>query len=783
MSKSDDRITFEVETSRVLEILSKEIYDSPLAMLRENVQNAYDAILMRTSLENTSLSTGRINIDISGQHIKIDDNGIGMTEEVLRKNFWKAGSSGKRGDLAMRAGVIGTFGIGAMANFGVCTSLRVETRAIASNETLISTAERDALSIARDCIALSRQEDDRTPGTKVEVTLDSQNVITVQRAREYLEPYVRYVPVPVYINGTLISQQPLHDLFLRRTRDFQSLGAMNVMLGDYHCTVEAFCDPNAVVACRVTNLNLAGEAVMGEVVLLQHSGQVMGLRNYFGLAPAPVSGFYSLGGLANLTILHPTAGREALSRDSISHLNSIIHMAEYAISEKLGATAYSDRSTSFMHYVVTNNKLEWASNITIEMQPTNENIRLADVPSKMAGKGYFYRGRDPKMIETFASEESPLLCVSQSNPRMGIHTRYLRDLLKVPEVPDTAKVTKAYDGPDLSYEEAVFLVRVATVLNDDYLLPNASLRFADITHKVTVLVERDGDNVHIYIARGMSAIQPILKCYRTAPEVFTGFVKDFVRGYLYKKVADFVPSSTRQGADALFKLLQRNRELYRYEQSELGELEPLLADYLSGNKNLGEVIRAGRTLTRPQSVRVQKSDVGQVEQQMPDIVSAPAPEESLDAAANRYDAAPAIMRPDLECTAKILVASQHYPQLNGCKLFLGLSEKAMKREGEFFRFPHITKVIWAGHRVVYIFNHSSGGLSLYYDIELKQPLQTPDAAGTAVASTTLLTKNRIFIPVPDQLVPEFMIAEGAKEFYVRFDVVVASTVSETTCER
>jgi molecular chaperone HtpG len=351
--------------------------------------------------------------------------------------------------------------------------------------------------------------------------------------------------------------------------------------------------------------------------------------------------------------------------------------------------------------------------------------------------------------------------------------------LKFPEVPDRATITKTYEGPSLSFEEAAFVVRVSTVLSDDYLMANATVRFAEITHGVTVLVERNGDTVTINIAKGMGPIQPILNCYRTAPEVFSGFVKDFVRGHLYKKIAEFVPSSTRQGADALFKLLQRNRELYRYEQSELGELEPLLADYLAGDMNLGEVIRAARTHSRPQSVLVQKTDVGQLEQQMPDVVSSPAPDASSDSNLNRFDASPAIMRPDLECPAKILVANQKYPQLNGCELFLGLSDRAMKREGEFFRFPHTTKVIWAGHRVVYIFNHASGGLALYYDIELKEPLQTPDAAGTAMPSTTLFTKNRIFIPVPDQLIQEFRIAEGAKEFYVRFDVVVASTVSET----
>lgn len=776
---SEDRITFEVETSRVLEILSREIYDSPLALLRENVQNAYDAILMRASLEGSSLSEGKITVDLSGQEIVIEDNGIGMTEDVLRRNFWKAGSSGKRGDLAMRAGVIGTFGIGAMANFGVCTSLRVETRAVGSDETLISSAERDALSIAKDCIVLNRQRDDRKPGTRLTVSLDPQNVITVEKARSYLDPYVRYLPVPVHVNGAVISQQSLHERYLRRTQAFQSLGTMNVKRGDYRCTAEAFCDSNAVAACRITNLSLAGEAVMGEVVLLQGSGQLMGLRNYFGLAPAPVGGNYDLGGVANLTILCPTAGREALSRESISHLSSVIQMAEYAISDKMAATPHADRSNSFMNYVLNNNKLEWVSNVTIEMQPAGENIRLADIPARTGGKGHFYMGRDPHMIETFATPESPLLCVGQSNPRKGIHTRYLREVAKVPEVPDRATITTIYEGPSLSFEEAAFLVRVATVLSDDYLLPNATIRFAEITHGVSVLVERDGDSVHIYLARSMGAITPILNCYRTAPEVFSGFVKDFVRGHLYKKVAEFVPSSTRQGADALFKLLQRNRELYRYEQSELGELEPLLADYLSGNKNLGEVIRAARTHGRPQSVRLQKADVGQLEQQMPDVVSSPPPDASPESSLGSFDPAPAVMRPDLECASKILVANQKYPQLNGCELFLGLSDKAMKREGEFFRFPHTTKVIWAGHRVVYIFNHASGGLALYYDIELKEPLQTPDAAGTALPSTTLFTKNRIFIPVPDQLVPEFRIAEGAKEFYVRFDVVVASPVTES----
>ena len=236
-----------------------------------------------------------------------------MNEETLRTTFWKAGSSGKRTELAKRSGVIGTFGIGAMANFGVATMLRVETKYVDGVTTLISTAQRDTLSIAHDCILLDRAEDSREPGTIVSVTLDSNNLFTVAQAIKYLGPYVQYLPVPVHVNEQLISQKPLEDNYFRRTKEFRSLPPMKMQSGVFKSTVDPFVDSNGVVACRVRDITMDGQAVQGQVVLLQGSGQLMGLRNFFGLAPAPVGGSFQLGGIADLTILHPTAGREALA--------------------------------------------------------------------------------------------------------------------------------------------------------------------------------------------------------------------------------------------------------------------------------------------------------------------------------------------------------------------------------------------------------------------------------------------------------------------------------------
>src|SRR5437762_10819394 len=140
---------------------------------------------MRCTAQGLRIADCRIEINIEKGRLTVRHDGIGMTDEVLKNNFWRAGSSGKKSELAQRSGVIGTFGIGAMANFGVCNALRVETRNIDSSVTLISSAKRADLRIAHDCIDLSRVEDSHQPGTTVTADLDPSFAITEESARQY----------------------------------------------------------------------------------------------------------------------------------------------------------------------------------------------------------------------------------------------------------------------------------------------------------------------------------------------------------------------------------------------------------------------------------------------------------------------------------------------------------------------------------------------------------------------------------------------------------------------
>jgi molecular chaperone HtpG len=768
-------IVFQVETTRILQILAKEIYDSPLALLRENLQNAYDAIRMRFAPNGTLMDGGRIDICIDGNQISITDNGIGMTEEVLRENFWKAGSSGKRSIEAHRAGVVGSFGIGAMANFGVCTRLLVETRNATEALVLRSVAERDTLKIAEECISLEKAEIDREIGTTVSATLDNEHPINPDQALNYLKSYVELLQVPVFLNGNLISQKSIESKLPIDGRTFSELGILN--LKDNLCSgiFDVRIDINGRVLIFVTDITLGGNPVEGSIGLVQNGGQLMGLRSYFGLAPIPVIGSYQLGGFANLSFLQPTAGREALSRESIEQVTHLINLAEKAASELISTTSGADKNNAFLQWLTSHGRYDLANMVSIHALPEAEDIPLGQIKSYTGFRiTHYYTGNDPHILSTFASEGTCLLRVAQSNPRRQIHLYFLTNILKIAAVPDSAQVTKTYKGSDLTIREASILLRIGAILRDDYLISDVELVLADISHGVTIFPQKNNEQLTIYLARSSTLLPPLLEFYDKAYELFTQFMKDFVRVHIYPRIQQFVPSSTRDGVDALRKMLQRNRELYSYDETGFGDLEGILGEYLSGNASFVQVLHDARTRVKPQSQSVSRDQVGSVETEVPGIAESPIT--PSDEAGQEMLPSPPIIRDSISSDMKILITNEKYPSLNNFTMLLGLSDRLMRTEAEFFRTPHTTRILWGGHRVVYIFTEATGRLSLYYDIELREPIEPTKAGGGMFPTTTLITQKRIFIPVPDMLTDEFKIATGSKQFFVRFDILSSDVI-------
>lgn len=762
-----ERIAFDVQTDRILQILASEIYDSPKAFLRENVQNGYDAILMRCTEQSLAIADRRIEVIVEQGRLTVRDDGIGMTEDVLKNNFWKAGSSGKKSELAQRSGVIGTFGIGAMANFGVCLALQVETRHIGSETTLISSAKRADLRIAQDCIDLERVADARPPGTTIRAELDPSFVIDEASASEYLSQYVRFLPVPVLVNGRLISQQRFESAVAETATGFRPLSSRAVSGGGFSGTLRTFINPQARVLARLDGISLNGNPLTGEAVFVQQGGQTLGYRNHFGLAPIPVSSVYGLGGFVNLDILQPTAGREALSRESIQQVANLVAVIEDEGSKDLAETAEADQNQQFQQYALSRGLIGLAKNVTITVRPSGVEVPLGRVKDYEPAKPkHFYAGRELTILQRFASERANLFHVSQANPRRNLQLQYLREIAKIEEVPEKAIVDRI-PAAQLTLDEAMFLVRLRGILVDDYFLSEVDAGLAIISHGVAFHVEQKDRILEILIARDMPALRMVVESYRAAREVFHQFVVDFVREHLYQYIRDHVPSSTRQGRDALYRRLKENEELFRYEQSDFGDVETLLADYLAGKTDLEQVLKSSGGRGSGQRQEVRREQVGAVEEELPGII------ESAGAVPpqNEYEAVPPILRPEMVSVMKVLTVAAQHSKLNGFQMFLALSDRLAKTEGEFLRLPHTTKVMWGSHRVIYIFTDATGQLSLYYDIKLREPLETQTTGGAMFPTTTIVTKDRIYIPVPRVLEPAFRITDRAKEFYVRFDTI------------
>ena len=87
------------------------------------------------------------------------------------------------------------------------------------------------------------------------------------------------------------------------------------------------------------------------------------------------------------------------------------------------------------------------------------------------------------------------------------------------------------------------------------------------------------------------------------------------------------------------------------------------------------------------------------------------------------------------------------------------------------KLPHRTSVVWGGQRALFIFEHQSGQIGLYYDIQTVEPIAA-ESGGGAFETCTIVMKNRIFIPVPPAIQVGFLPKAGErKRVEVKYDIL------------
>lgn len=137
---------FQAESKKLLDLMINSIYTNKEIFLRELLSNASDAIdkLYYRSLTDDSIKVNKddfaiwIDIDKDKRKLIIRDNGCGMTKEELETNL---GTIAKSGSLAFKEAnqnkdidIIGQFGVGFYSAFMVSEKIKVESKAIGSDE-------------------------------------------------------------------------------------------------------------------------------------------------------------------------------------------------------------------------------------------------------------------------------------------------------------------------------------------------------------------------------------------------------------------------------------------------------------------------------------------------------------------------------------------------------------------------------------------------------------------------------------------------------------------------
>lgn len=231
-----------------------------------------------------------------------------------------------------------------------------------------------------------------------------------------------------------------------------------------------------------------------------------------------------------------------------------------------------------------------------------------------------------------------------------------------------------------------------------------------------------------------------------------------------------MPSATRQGTEAFLRTLQRTRDVFEYERSDLENLRSLWADYLRGRITMEQAASKEKTFRRSYQL-LDRATTGQVRDVVPDVAEAESIFDISEATSESLEAIPPIQRTDMATDRKLLTIDMPDMPLKGYRCFLAISGRIREEHGEFFLQPHRTSVVWGGQKALFIFEHHSGEVGLYYDVQMSEPVAST-SGGKSSETCTIVMKNQIFIPVPEPLREAFIPASGeTKRLEVRCDLL------------
>jgi molecular chaperone HtpG len=753
----------EVDLERILPILAREIYTSPFAFLRENVQNAFDAIRMQIFRDRAvdAAREHKISITLNGNRVSISDSGIGMTKQDLARYFWSIGKSGKHTPEAKSAGVVGTFGIGGMANFGVCSRLEVLTKIHSARASILSYAERNKLSAKEDCVFYETGPSDFGPGTTVTGVLIQ--AITRDEITAYLKPIVQYLDISVQVEGQVISRKSFPSV----RRDDGA--AFVVSCGPVNAEVWIRALQNGQAEVSVDQLTWNDVETDISAVFSTTIRGVSAYQHGFMLAAVPVTTVFGLGGVLNSSVLRPTAGREAVTDESRTLVQNLLAAVETGLAQHISQVpGLPERFSSFYRYLGQERCWELAGPASVRLYGSTARIRLDSLNPSMKGKVYFARdGHDQSIAQAYVEQGKTVVLLSSDAYRQRVESAYLTTYCNASPLEDRVTCVRVRD--QLSFSEETLKFQLADRLRRQFLIDGVHIRAGELSHGAMLWISPSPNTRErvLFIDFRHPNIKRLAELRESLSfdAVFDIFIRDSVLPHL----EGAFPDLRKRDFDALLRKLQSTVEYFEIDPGDVGRIQQL-ASITNMSPEAVAAVFGGRRARTPQYTSVRRSDVFSVGGQVNQVAD------------QAHGKSPDEIRREMEIlflqtalAAKILDATDVNPQFGLARYYLALTADAhvLYRRVFLERKPS-TDFSWGGHRAGYLF-YSLGSAVVYYDIQFEELIgesETHERTGMfTMQHEPIVIKNQVFLPIPENFEREMVPIDRTIKFTIRHQIL------------
>jgi len=195
-----------VSVENIFPLIKKFLYSDHEIFLRELISNATDATLKLKHLTSIGEAKGveygnpqiEVKVDKKGKKIHVIDQGIGMTEDEVKKYINELAFSGaeeflnKYEDGAKETGIIGHFGLGFYSSFMVADKVEIITKSYKDEPAVHWSCDGSP----KFSIKKSKKED---RGTEIilHIADDSKEFLEDSRITGLLQKYNKFMPIPI----------------------------------------------------------------------------------------------------------------------------------------------------------------------------------------------------------------------------------------------------------------------------------------------------------------------------------------------------------------------------------------------------------------------------------------------------------------------------------------------------------------------------------------------------------------------------------------------------------